>query len=585
VVLAPGAVAGTGRLFSGGAAAVRQWFVANINKTGGAMEQHRKLGLACAILLSAASGATQALDKPLRVCADPGNMPLSNDKGEGFENKIAQLIADQLGVGLTYYYRPFIERGLTRTTLDADECDLMIDMPADAERVMTTVPLYRTSFVLVYRKDSGLDIRNLDDPALKKLRVGVYQTSAIREALAEHDVKSNTVVHYLSHDADLVPEDQPSWQVQQVIDGKLDVAAVWGPMAGWYQTVKQAPLVIRPTNLMDDNVPMEFEMALAVRMRNRQLHDQIEQAMKQQADRIRAILVQYGVPLLKCEDCLISGDLPAHGPYAPPKPQRVTASAEPGVSIATLEEWLQQGARVNDELNNAVIADDPVRVAYLVEKKRADINARDPQGYTPLLNAIRKTSPAMVQYLVAHHADVNRSDRDGWSPLMTAAWMDDGDTARLLTAHQASLKAKNPQGLTPLAIAAQYGKEVAAVALVQAGSDVNQKVGSGYTPLMLAVAGHADGAAKALLDHGADVNARNDGGVTALMIAAAANQADLAKLLLAAGADAAVRNDNGKTALAIARDKDSQAVIKLLEDAVPRTGSSSSAGSGLDPRG
>jgi quinoprotein dehydrogenase-associated probable ABC transporter substrate-binding protein len=546
---------------------------------------HTKLGMACAILWCAASGAAQALDKPLRVCADPGNMPLSNDKGEGFENKIAQLIADQLGAGLSYYYRPFIERGLTRTTLDADECDLMIDMPADAERVMTTVPLYRTSFVLVYRKDSGLDIQNLDDPALKKLRVGVYQTSAIREALAQHDVKSNTVVHYLSHDADLVPEDQPSWQVQQVIDGKLDVAAVWGPMAGWYQTVKQAPLVIRPTSLMDDNVPMEFDMALAVRMRNRKLHDEVEQAMKQQADKIRAILVQYGVPLLKCEDCLISGELPSHGPYAPPKPQRVTAGAEPSVSIATLEDWLRHGAKVNDELNNAVIADDPVRVAYLVEKKHADINARDLQGYTPLLNAIRKTSPAMVQYLIGHHADVNRADRDGWSPLMTAAWMDDGDTARLLAAHQASLKAKNPAGLSALGIAAQYGKEVAAVALVQAGSDVNQKIGSGYTPLMLAVAGHADGAAKALIDHGADVNARNDGGVTALMIAAANNQPDLAKLLLGAGADTTVRNDNGKTALAIAHDKDNQAVIKLLEEAAPRTGSSSSASPGPDARG
>jgi quinoprotein dehydrogenase-associated probable ABC transporter substrate-binding protein len=528
-------------------------------------------------LLLLAGSSAMAADRPLRVCADPGNMPLSNNKGEGFENKIAEVIGASLGTGVQYYYRPTIERGLTRTTLDADECDLMIDMPADAERVLTTMPLYRTTFALVYRSDRAYDFKNLDDPRLKTLKVGVYQTSAIREALAEHDVKNNTVVHYLSHDADLVPEHQPSQQVRQVIDGTLDVAAVWGPFAGYYKNMQHAALTIQPANLMEDAVPMEYDMALAVRVRNRELKNQVEQAMRQQKDKIQAILVDYGVPLVKCDDCLISGDLPSHGPYAPPKPAPVTASAEPSVSIATLEDWLKHGAKVNDELNNAVIADDPVRVAYLLEKKHANVNARDPQGYTPLLNAIRKTSPAMTRYLVEHGADVNLADRDRWTPLMTAAWMDDGDAVRLLAAHKADLRARNPAGLTPLGIAAQYGKDVAAVALIEVGSDVNQRIGSGYTPLMLAVAGHADESAKALIDHGADVNARNSGGVTALMIAAAANQAGLADLLLRSGADVALKNENGKTALGIARDKDNEAVIKLLEGAAPKAGANSSA--------
>ncbi|MDB5976819.1 MAG: hypothetical protein JWR07_3579, partial [Nevskia sp.] len=438
--------------------------------------------------------------------------------------------------GVQYYYRPGIERGLTRTTLDADECDLMLDMPADAERVMTTVPLYRTTFVLAYRNDRGFDFKNLDDPRLKTLKVGVYQTSSVREALAQHDVKSNTVVHYLSHDADLVANDQP-------------------------------------VNLMDDAVPMEFDMALAVRMRNRDLHDKVEAAMKKEKDKIRAILVDFGVPLVKCESCLIDGDLPAHGPYAPAKPHPVTADTQ-GVTIAQLDEWLKHGAKVNDEFNNAVIADDMVRVSYLLEKRHANINARDLQGYTPLLNAIRKTSLNMVKYLVAHKANVNGTDSDGWTPVMTAAWMDDGDLVKLLVANKADMKAKNPNGLTALAIASQYSKDVATVALVQAGSDVNQRIGSGYTPLMLAVAGHADQSAKALIDHGADVNAKNNGGVTALMIAAAANQADLAAMLIQSGADAAAQNENGKTALAIAKDKDSQAVIKLLEQSASNAGSS-----------
>jgi hypothetical protein len=132
---------------------------------------------------------------------------------------------------------------LTRSTLDADQCDVMLDMPLGADDVQTTVALYRTTYVLAYRSDRAYDFKSLDDPRLKKLKVGVYETSGIREALAYHDVR-NVEIHYLSHDADLVPEHQPSYQVQQVIDGKLDVAAVWGPLAGYFKAMKQAPITI-----------------------------------------------------------------------------------------------------------------------------------------------------------------------------------------------------------------------------------------------------------------------------------------------------------------------------------------------------
>ena len=118
--------------------------------------------------------------------------------------------------------------------------------------------------MLAYRNDKGIDIKSLDDPALKKLRVGVFQVSAIRQALADHGVVDNTVIHYLSHNADVQADNQPSYQVQQVIDGTLDIAAAWGPMAGYYKTVLHAPLVIKPVNLMENEVPMEFDMTLAV---------------------------------------------------------------------------------------------------------------------------------------------------------------------------------------------------------------------------------------------------------------------------------------------------------------------------------
>ncbi|HXR20770.1 MAG TPA: quinoprotein dehydrogenase-associated putative ABC transporter substrate-binding protein [Steroidobacteraceae bacterium] len=538
----------------------------------------RTMRLGLAVLLLGVTGAAMAAAPmaALRVCADPGNMPFSNNRGEGFEQKIAQVIADSLGTTVQYYYRPGIERGLTRTTLAADQCDLMLDLTRDAQGVLSTSPLYRTTFVLATRTDRNLDFKSLDDPRLKTLTVGVYQTSAIREALEAHDVRSNTVVHYLSHDADTNPEDEPVYQVKQVVDGELDVAAVWGPFAGYYKAMKHAPLTIQPVNLMEDEVPMEFDMTLAVRTQNRDFRDQIENTLKQQKDKIRTILVDFGVPLVKCDDCIIDGDLPSHGPYAAVKQPQYHGPAIQNVTLAMLDDWLAHGAKLSVELNNAVLAGDPVRVSYLIEKKHADINARDPQGYTPLLNAVRIMSADMVTYLVEHNADVSRTDNDGWTPIMTAAWLDDGELVQYLAAHKADPNARNPSGLTPLAIASQYGKEVAVVALVKAGCDVNQRIGSGYTPLMLAVAGRSDRSARALLDHGADVNAKNSGGITALMIAAAANQADLASLLIKSGADPAAKNEEGKTALGIARDKGSDAVIKILEPPAAASGMSSS---------
>jgi quinoprotein dehydrogenase-associated probable ABC transporter substrate-binding protein len=557
---------GTGRFFFAG-------------KLGHGMHLGRGLqkglsALALVVFVTAGGMAEAAL----RVCADPGNLPLANNRGEGFENKIAELLAKSMGTSLQYYYRPSIERGLTRTTLYADECDLMMDMPLDSERVLTTDAIYRTTFVLAYRNDKGLAIKSLDDPKLKKLKVGVYQTSAIREALSEHDVNENVIIHYLSHDADLVPEDQPSYQVQEVVDGKLDVAAVWGPFAGYYKAIKHAPITVVPVNLMEDAVPMEYDMAFAVRTTDKTLKAQLDAAIHKERDGIRAILVDYGVPLVKCDTCLIDGDLPSHGPYKEEKPHHGDPTPSV-VSIAMLNDWLAHGASVNEELNHAIIADDLKRIRYLVEKKHADLNAPDLQGETPLDNAIRKASLALVTYLVEHGADVNHQDHDGWSPVMTAAWLDDAGIINFLVAHKADANAKGAGGLTPLAIASQNGKDVAAVALIQNHVDANQTVGAGgYTPLMLAVAGHSLATAKALVDHGADVNAKNEGGVTALMIAAAADQPALVSLLVRAGADVAARDEKGETALSIARGKDGQAVIKLLEQpaasAVPNTDSS-----------
>jgi quinoprotein dehydrogenase-associated probable ABC transporter substrate-binding protein len=528
-----------------------------------------RLALAAGLLTLSAAAIGSDL-KSLTVCADPGNMPLSNEKGEGFENKIAQVIGAALGTGVQYYWRPSIERGLMRTTLSEGNCDLWMDMATDTEGAVVLEPLYRSTFVLAYRSDLGLDIKNLDDPALKKLRVGVFQVSAIRQALADHQVVSNTVVHYLSHNADIVASNQPSYQVQQVIDGELDVAAAWGPMAGYYKAVVHAPLTLLPVNLMEDKVPMEFDMALAVPRGRQDIKEAIQHAIEQHKTEIHRILTDFGVPLVKCDDCLISGDLPSHGPYQPVKPEMQTTAYDAksrARRMAELKKWLAEGANPSEELSNAVVADDMDRVRYLVAHG-AHVDAVDGEGYPTLVSAARFGFTDVAAYLVDHKADPSQSDRTGWTSLMYAAWNDRPDMLKMLLSHGAKLDAVEHDGLTAFAIAAQNGKAKAVEALIAAGADVNAAVAKGgYSPLMLASISGSYEISSMLIQHGAQVNATNPGGVTALMIAAAGNRSSVVELLLKSGADVNARSEDGRTALSIAQSNNNEAVIKILEAA------------------
>jgi quinoprotein dehydrogenase-associated probable ABC transporter substrate-binding protein len=528
----------------------------------------RGILLGCCLVVSVA--AMGAPLKSLTVCADPGNMPLSNQKGDGFENKIAQVIGAALGTGVQYYWRPSIERGLMRTTLSEGNCDLWLDMVSDTEGAAVLSPLYRSTFVLVHRNDKGINIKSLDDPALKKLRVGVFQVSAMRQALAEHHVVDNTVIHYLSHNADIEANNQPSYQVQQVIDGGLDVAAAWGPMAGYYKAVLHAPLTVLPANLMEDQVPLEFDMTLAVPRGRPDIKAAVEAALAQHKNEIHHILVDFGVPLVKCDECTVSGDLPSHGPYVAPKPEMRTAAESAKIHaarMADLKKWLAQGADPDDELNNAIVADDVDRVGYLLAHG-AHANSQDGDGYTPLISAIRSGFVGVATYLVEHRADANLTDRSGWTPLMWAAWGDNAPLVNMLLAHHAKLDATDKDGLTPLGIAAQNGKVKATRVLLDAGADANAPIAQGgYTPLMLASISGSSELAAALIERGAKVNAANPGGLTALMIAAAGNRSTIAGLLLRSGADVNARSEDGRTALSIAQANSSDAVIKVLEEA------------------
>ncbi len=230
------------------------------------------------------------------------------------------------------------------------------------------------------------------------MRVGVYETSALREALADHGV-TNVDVHPVTYDGDLVLKDQPWWQVERVAAGDLDVAAVWGPFAGYVKAKKGAPLTIQPVNHMDDSVPLEFDLALGVRRTDAVLKYQLDDALQKHRDEIEKILTDYGVPLVQCGSCIISGDIPAHGTYFTPaihlvKPTDTTTGQAPHVADATVSQWLKDGLGLDAALNGAVLSGDLERIRFLVDKG-ANVNSRDGMGQYLL-----DTAPSNVTWML-----------------------------------------------------------------------------------------------------------------------------------------------------------------------------------------
>lgn len=510
-------------------------------------------------------------DTILRVCADPGNMPISNDKGEGFSNKIAQIIAESMGKTVSYFYRPYLNRGLTRQTFDNNECDILMDMTPEDERMMTTMPLYKSTFVLAYRSDKGINIQNLSDAKLlNDYKVGVFQHSAIRTVLQEHGInRNNTVVRTIAHDADLRPERQPHMDVQLMLDGQYDVAAIWGPMAGWYKTIKNAPITIVPVNMMDDTTPMEFPLAIGMRRNAKELKMQIETAMLKEKDKIKQVFVDYGVPLVECGDCVVSGNLPSHGAY---KPIVRKAHVPPQSDVATLpariDDALKQGSTLEQELHNATIARDNPRIEYLLTRG-AKVDTQDTDGQTPLMVAAKTGDLSVINGLLAYKANPNLKDHDGWTAAMHAVKLNDPKIFRLLGQYKADFNIVNKDNMSALAMAVFDNKANAAVAMLDNNANPDLAMGGAkYNALMLAVKKGNLQMAQTLLQYKANPNAKNAGGLTPLMIAAFGDQDMIISLLLKAGANPSLKDAEGKTAMALAKENDAQKAISQLQQAL-----------------
>ncbi|MBR2537060.1 MAG: quinoprotein dehydrogenase-associated putative ABC transporter substrate-binding protein [Hyphomicrobium sp.] len=531
----------------------------------------------------------------LRVCGDPGNLPLSDINRAGYQNKIIELIAREMGAEVNYFWRPYLMRGITRQTFDTNDCDILLDMPASgfAGGIITTNPIYKTTYVLAYRSDKGLDIKSLDDPKLRDVKIGVFQTSGLRTALTRRGIISNVSLHVVSHNSDLNPDNQPWQQVKHVLDGKLDVAGVWGPFAGWLKE-RGDPLIVQPVNLWEDEIPQEFELAIGLRKIDWVLKYKFDLALDARRADVEKILREFGVPLVECSKCVVQGNLPQHGIYTKPiytapdeHTPATTKSPDQMVTRQRLEAWLQDGADLNLELANAVLASDAERVRFLVDKG-ADINGRDNQGYAVLQNAARNRDDKIVTELLALKADVNATDSDGMTALHHAVMRNHPETIMALAAGGAKLDVPNQAGYTPLAIAIIEDQFKSAMALIEAGAPLETAVGPAkLTPLMLVSGKEGNrltlGAgvsrvekfnpkdpgpidiARALLAKGANVNAVSGSGLSALLLAAAHNNAPIVGLLADAGANRNFKNPEGKTASDLAVQNGNTAVVSLLK--------------------
>jgi mxaJ protein len=258
--------------------------------------------LAAAIACMPGLARAQAADGALRVCADPNNMPFSNRRGDGFENKIAELVAADLGVPLQYSWMPQ-RRGFIRRTLNAHECDLVIGVPAGYEMLASTRPYYRSTYVFVYAKGKGFDLRSFDDPVLRTLKIGLQAlvddgyNPPPGHALARRGIVNN-IVGYTMWDVETI-EDPPRAIIDAVAAGEIDVAIVWGPMAGYFAGQEKVAMAVVPVSPAVDepSVPFVYDIAMGVRRTDAALKQRIEAVLDRRHWDIDRILADYGVPL------------------------------------------------------------------------------------------------------------------------------------------------------------------------------------------------------------------------------------------------------------------------------------------------
>ncbi|HEY0268686.1 MAG TPA: substrate-binding domain-containing protein [Methyloradius sp.] len=229
-----------------------------------------------------------------KVCADPDNMPYSNIKQEGFEDKIAALIAQDLGKKLSFAYA-YYRQGFLRNTLNANRCDVIMSTTSDNDSMLTSKPYYRSGHVFVYRKDSGYNITDWDSPDLRKGVIGIIGESPATRPLADHDLMGNARPYRMQRDLNL----PPSFLIDDLVKGDIDIAIAWGPIAGYYAKQSKIPLVVVPIPEYEEinaHGKENWNISLGVRKRDKERLAAIQEVLDRRQADILKILDDYGIP-------------------------------------------------------------------------------------------------------------------------------------------------------------------------------------------------------------------------------------------------------------------------------------------------
>ncbi|HQN65527.1 MAG TPA: quinoprotein dehydrogenase-associated putative ABC transporter substrate-binding protein [Methylophilus sp.] len=233
-------------------------------------------------------------ESEFKVCADPDNMPFSNLKLEGFEDKIAEVIANDLGKKLTFQYA-YNRQGFLRNTINAMRCDVIIGTTSDNDALRTSIPYYRSGHVFVWRKSSNYDIKDWTSPDLKKAVIGIVDKSPAAIPLNENDLMANAKPYRLQRDLNL----PTSHMIDDLVKGDIDVAVMWGPIAGYYAKQAKEPLEVRLIPEYENvNVKGKeyWNISMGVRKKDKERVALINAAIERNKDKIAKILADYGIP-------------------------------------------------------------------------------------------------------------------------------------------------------------------------------------------------------------------------------------------------------------------------------------------------
>ena len=245
----------------------------------------------------AGSGSLELVDPNVfRACGDPRNLPFSNDKGEGFENKLAELLAAKLGKKLSYTYFPQAT-GFVRMTLGSFRCDTIMGFPQGDDQAQVTIPYYRTTYALVFKPGSGLeDVTAIDDPKLKDKRIGIVAKTPPSTNMAINGLLGRAKSYPLF--VDTRADSSAQAMMDDLARGDIDCGILWGPMAGFYAQQATPPLIVVPLTKETMGPPMIYRIGMAVRQADQELKRTLNQLIMENQAEINRLLISYNIPIL-----------------------------------------------------------------------------------------------------------------------------------------------------------------------------------------------------------------------------------------------------------------------------------------------